>query len=116
MNKLFYEKKISDLYKGDNRLLTEFYKELNIELFEKEKERLLLLSKQEVSRALNERISLKDRKRLKQLEEELENQEESEGNSSLPEFIVSVFANLMIPITDIYICEFLALYKIAKKQ
>lgn len=116
MDELFYKKRISDLYSATNiELLNAFYKEINFELIEREKQKQLLLSKIETNNALGIRTSLQDKKKLKQILDD-EQEEITSGDNTLPDFVVAVFLSLQMPITNVFICEFLSLYKIAKKN
>ena len=111
--------KISDIYNGNKEALTFFLEEINTDTLLIFKEIALLEAEIAVFDFEKKRVPLNKKTRLIELKKkaEEENNNSKEGyTSTLEDFIVSVFLGMKQPISNLYLCEFLSLYRFFKEK
>ena len=110
--------KISDIYDGNKEALTFFLEEINTDTLLIFKEIALLEAEIAVFDIEKKRVPLSKKTRLADLKKkaEKENNNSGDGTATLEDFIVSVFLGMKQPISNLYLCEFLALYRFFKEK
>ena len=108
--------KISDIYEGNKEALTFFLEEINTDTLLIFKEIAILESEIAVSDFEKKRVPLSKKTRLIDLKNKAEKENDNSGNATIEDFIVSVFLGMKQPISNIYLCEFLALYRFFKEK
>ena len=108
--------KISDIYEGNKEALTFFLEEINTDTLLIFKEIALLESEIAVFDFEKKRVPLNKKTRLLDLKKKVEKENDNSGNATIEDFIVSVFLGMKQPISNIYLCEFLALYRFFKEK
>lgn len=111
--------KISDLYDGNKEALTFFLEEINTETLLIYKEIALLEAEIAVFDFEKKRVPLSKKTRLAELKKKAEKENNNSGDggtATLEDFIVSVFLGMKQPISNLYLREFLALYRFFKEK
>ena len=111
--------KISDIYEGNKEALTFFLEEINTDTLLIFKEIALLEAEIAVFEFEKKRVPLNKKIRLADLKKEAEKENDNNRDgytATLEDFIVSVFLGMKQPISNLYLCEFLALYRFFKEK
>ena len=109
--------KISDIYEGNKEALRFFLEEINTDTLLIFKEIALLESEIAVFDFEKKRVPLSKKTRLIDLKNKAEKENNNSGvGATVEDFIVSVFLGMKQPISNLYLGEFLALYRFFKEK